>query len=325
MNSPKPLYINYPVSLCVFKSNKRIIFLFGDAHTTRTSKLCSNCNNNNECMTFDFWLREFIEKSNVMVDVFIEDAVSHAVQQEEWNQEMIDMHRLHKKYNEKIDPLAKGSLHNVRQNFQHCFYNQCHKNARFHAIDIRLDKFMVPIFYQKLHGVLQKKIKVEDAREFYRAFIIFIIEEQPTDLGTNVKKLLKQLNSLKTSNIKVYNEIVDMLIETIPDGLHTQKEWDLFRNEYGLDGTAIILSNLMDAYFLARMFKTTLSTKIIVVYAGFAHISNYINFFENVLNYKILLKVGSYDLKKCNQLKCKQCVKIDEKSWSVIENEIKNL
>jgi hypothetical protein len=311
---PSPNKINYPVSLGVYQTSDHLMFVFGDIHDTYKSKLCLDCDNTQECMTIDFWIRELVEQAPQCVDVFIEDSpswvVAKSIKQTEKERDYLEFHRKHELV--KTIPKTRGSINYVRESFRHCYGKRCHSNVRFHATDVRLSGFNKhdKDLIDKIHKKYQALRNVEEARIQYKKDVTSIIRGKYNH--TLFKKLSKQLKILKSQNKQKWAKVIGILDE-YPDSLQSKGNWNDLQTDNSFHFVGILFYRLIDVYMFARILKKSIDSKIVVIFAGDDHARTDCDFLEKVLGAECLLR------KKLDKKKWKQCLEITKEEWSEVK------
>lgn len=194
----------------------------------------------------------------------------------------------------------RGSLWAVRESFRHCYGQRCHPNARFHAVDIRLD--VVSEQYQAAPLQIVRAQTMVEARKVFRELVDALLDGKGGSVfdHTRYHKLRKQLHTLAQEDRALWRKLVDWMLEHAGPGNNTWTD-DPFLL------WAVLQAALMDAYFLARMFKQSLQTRVVVAYVGEAHATNIRRFFNEALQAETLLELGNTN---------GQCLHVDD--WSAV-------
>lgn len=321
---PTPDRINWPCSLSVLRTvGDRVIFLFGDVHDALASKQCRNCANTEECMQFDYWLRELVERSPVKVDVFIEDTLEWAVGEKMGNKE--ELKRKRAKWSKREATNRMGSLGSVRDEFRHCYVGQgpCHPNARFHAVDNRWFVSGRDSLSEDMAQALRESEDVYDARDMWK-LLRQGYSKIPEPLYTHQTKTQKQLDLLRDHDPKLWKDVYEDMMKQVPKQMRSQRAWEeyLLETRHLPPGPfmGVLAFRIMDAYALARIMKQSLATKLVVVFAGDAHSQNYREFFLRRTGARELMRV-----QRCQTTpdRFTQCLPIWQ--WGPVQRELETL
>ena len=317
-------YINGPVSLFELHDlSGKCIYLFGDKHIY--GKGCDK----NDIKSPS--IAQFLDKTiwiniNKNIDIYMEVPYVNSANPS----------------NKYILSTGEGPLQETISEFIDCFQVDkkiCKypKNIRFHYIDIRFE------IYRKLDGFLQSYMQLCNTNQLFRERENFTqIYGDLIKSFKNKENSYKQIISLFDQNeafkiLKIFKQLdhcsavdrnmLNNYFESRFTGFHkmTYQNFDEMIQLIDMyTAPAIYAANrlnyliltmnnymiaLMDTYALARILRTYTNgpqAQNIMVFAGFRHINNYVEFFTNKLGWKLTNQTQNEDLQCIDLSKFKQ-------------------
>lgn len=328
--------ISGPVSMYYLKKNKKRIYLFGDEHYS-TDGVCkdksiniidfldnifNNYKNNNN---------QNVNNKNT-IDFYLESQYSDL---EKYTKEKKLSFLNNIKY-KVFGDLSHSYLLRIINYFKSkgCFMKKekvCrnnYPNVNFHSADFRrsikckytkmMEDYTNNIFLllisvnygAHINNFTSKLIKF-DKYEKVRKYIIQSLKCKT--IKTQLKKCDKKFQSLINKYIKtqfknydlVYKNIYNENINAIIKGIKNKKKmFSISEMSFSIQSILGMVINMnsivMDIYLLSKMFKE--DKNLIFIYAGNAHIQNYVNFLEKYMNFK-LVSGGVAHTKRCIDVK----------------------
>jgi hypothetical protein len=308
----RPKLIHYPIQLLCIETKERLFLLASDLHLNLDNKQqCVPCQKP-DCMSFEDWIVDFGNVTNVLTDVFIET-----------NLQDINDQQL-KGMNIETQELPDLPIVKLQTRFEKCIKKdkeECKKfgNMRIHATDPRvsINDDVTEIFYTKIQRYMKGKkydsLNLPSARiltNIYKKYVDEILDGKWNEFFPTMK-INKQFHSLP----KILQKKFKLFFEK-----YAYDTMVIFRENYRLvrflphtinSALATGLWNLMDIYLLSRVFKPSLETKIVIIYAGHAHIELYEAFLKSQMKGKVLFRqIGN------------QCLHLNEENWNIFYDKV---
>lgn len=330
--------ISGPVSMYYLKKNKKRIYLFGDEHYSTDGtcnknsvdiidfldKIFKNNNNNNK--------NQNKQNQKNKIDFYLESQYSDL---EKYTKEKKMSFLNNIKY-KVFGDLSHSYLLKIINYYKlkGCFMKKekvCrnnYPNVNFHSADFRrsvkckytkmMEDYTNNIFFllislnygSQINNFVSKLIKF-DKYEKVKKYIILSLK--CNTIKTQLKKCDNKFQSLINKYIKtkfknydlVYKNIYNENINAIIKGIKNKKKmFSISEMSFSIQsilGMVISMNSIvMDIYLLSKMFKE--DKNLIFVYAGNAHIKNYVEFLQKYMKFK-LISGGVAHTKRCIEVK----------------------
>jgi hypothetical protein len=329
--------ISGPVSMYYLKKNKKRIYLFGDEHYS-TDGVCNKKSVDIIYFLDKIFKNKEINKQNNnknnknKIDFYLESQYSDL---EKYTKEKKMSFLNNIKY-KVFGDLSHSYLLKIINYYKlkGCFMKKekvCrnnYPNVNFHSADFRrsvkckytkmMEDYTNNIFFllislnygSQINNFVSKLIKF-DKYEKVKKYIILSLK--CNTIKTQLKKCDNKFQSLINKYIKtqfknydlVYKNIYNENINAIIKGIKNKKKmFSISEMSFSIQsilGMVISMNSIvMDIYLLSKMFKE--DKNLIFVYAGNAHIKNYVEFLQKYMNFK-LISGGVARTKRCIEVK----------------------
>lgn len=199
-------------------------------------------------------------------------------------------------------------------------------NVRFHLADIRHNKNLYKLKTKKLkyldnmyHNMAQPKYKIYNNINSVKKFLLFIKYKKNINLFYkkiwSEKLIQDQYKKIKNTHIRTYikkyfdnylkkilnNENIKVLLKKINKNMSTEDMYVILKTKILLDFILDVVSISMDLYLLLRLFKdfNNNPAENIIIHAGNAHITFYVDFFTSFLKTASKLEKSINNPKRC--------------------------
>lgn len=322
------VFISGPVSMYYLKKNDKRVYLFGDEHYT-TNGMCSN--KSIDIISFlDKVFTSDLYKDKI--DFYIESHYSDIEISKKKSKPSLFEELRYKIYGDRSHSVLLKIINYYQR--KGCFMKndrECKENypkVDFHPADFRrsvkckytkmMDDYTDKLFIMNLlisYGIdIGKYIKkINNFSTYYKikkyilsSLICKPVVEELNNCDKHYNSLLKKyiIENFKNSD-KMYKHIYNDCMKNIINGYKNRKKMysisEMVQNIRTVLSIVIEMNCIaMDVYLLSKMFKE--NRKLVFVYAGNAHIQNYVGFLQKYMKFK-LVSGGIAHKKRCIEAK----------------------